>query len=230
MYPKNTRPHGNDIKNQKTFVAGKGTYNLMARALWANMCHISRNKFRKRPMPSWVWPPVTTRNGMHIHVINSWFEPKKIIQGLSFFPWRSQGKTTKMPCVIFIVVCPPSRHTTHERARRHTIFTRWFTAYTTHDENLAKASVQLTPKILSTTGQNISLHPVFQFGAKNGFKITHCRYNSFWFLVLRALIYNSSTKKKMQKISYMLMKKKSIRSPPPYPLRLLTQDCRPRPE
>ena len=61
-------------------------------------------------------------------------------------------------------------------------------------------------------------------------KITHCRYNSFWFLVLRALIYNSNTKKKMQKISYMLMKKKSIRSPPPYPLRLLAQDRRPRPE
>ena len=72
---------------------------------------------------------------------------------------------------------PPSRHTSHERARQHTIFTRWFTAYTTHDENLAKAFVQLTPKTLSTTGQNISFHPVFQFGAKNGFKITQGTYN-----------------------------------------------------
>ena len=39
---------------------------------------------------------------------------------------------------------------------QHTIFTRWFTAFTTHHENLSKALVQLVPTTLSTTGHNMS--------------------------------------------------------------------------
>ena len=96
-YPLITPRHGDNMKNQKIFVAGKGTYNVMARAWWANMFHISRNKFRKRPMPSWVWPPVTIRNGMHIHAINSWFEPKKSIKAFRFSHDVLKAKSEKCP-------------------------------------------------------------------------------------------------------------------------------------
>ena len=131
-------------------------------------------------------------------------------------------------CVIFIVVCPPfAPHNTRARTATHHFHEMAYGLYNSSWKSRKSFCATHADDSLNHGTKHL-IPPCILIWCKNGLKITHCRYNSFWFLMLGALICNNNTKTMMKKKPYMESKKRWRRSPPPYPFRLLTQDRGPR--